>query len=106
MTETLWLGLGVLLVGDLLVSAGSPPEAQISDGPLRARLFLPDTIITHSGTIGAIRVSTTSSMKALTSLPVPAPRSRARGKSLWPGGRRSVSMRPDLAGLSSRSASV
>jgi hypothetical protein len=42
MTETLWLGLGVLLVGDLLGSAGSPPEAQISDGPLRARLSLPD----------------------------------------------------------------
>jgi len=42
MTETLWLGLGVLLVGDLPVSAGSPPEAQISDGPLRARLSLPD----------------------------------------------------------------
>src|SRR5437773_11713773 len=42
MTETLWLGLGVLLVGALLGSAGSPPEAQISDGPLRARLSLPD----------------------------------------------------------------
>src|SRR5690349_13415912 len=41
---------------------------------------MPDTIITHSGTIGAIRVSTTSSMKALTSLPVPAPWLQARRK--------------------------
>ena len=36
------LGLGVLLASDIFVSAGSAPEAQISDGPLRARLSLPD----------------------------------------------------------------
>ena len=36
------LGLGVLLASDIFVSAGAPPEAQISDGPLRARLSLPD----------------------------------------------------------------
>ena len=36
------LGLGVLLVSDIFASAGSPLEAQISDGPLRARLSLPD----------------------------------------------------------------
>jgi hypothetical protein len=42
MTKTFCIGLGLLLAGDVFVSAGSPPEAQISDGPLRVRLYLPD----------------------------------------------------------------
>src|SRR6266446_6054589 len=42
MTKTVWIGLGVLLAADISASAESASEAQIADGPIRARLYLPD----------------------------------------------------------------
>lgn len=42
MTKNAWIALGVLLPAGIWVSAGPAPEAEITNGPIRARLYLPD----------------------------------------------------------------
>lgn len=42
MTKTTWIILGLLLAAGLPLSAGSAPEAEITNGLLRVRLYLPD----------------------------------------------------------------
>jgi hypothetical protein len=42
MTQTAWIVLGILCAVGFSLWAGSTPEAEIADGPLRARLHLPD----------------------------------------------------------------
>jgi hypothetical protein len=62
MTKTSCVALGVLLFGGLCVSAGAAPEAQIANGPIRVRLYLPDaktgfyrgTRFDWSGVIGSL----------------------------------------------------
>ena len=43
MTKTGWIALGLLLTPGICFSAGSAPEAEITNGAIRARLYLPDT---------------------------------------------------------------
>ncbi len=62
MTKIASLALGVLLVTGIGVSAGSAPEAEIANGPIRVRLYLPDattgfyrgTRFDWSGVIGGL----------------------------------------------------
>ncbi len=42
MTNTAWKVLGVALAASVWASAASPPEAEITNGPIRLRLYLPD----------------------------------------------------------------
>ena len=39
MTNTAWIALGVLIVAGICVSAGSAPEAEIANRPIRVRLY-------------------------------------------------------------------
>jgi hypothetical protein len=62
MKMIVWLALSVLLKAGIYVSAGSAPEAEISNGSLRARLYLPDanlgfyrgTRFDWSGVVGGV----------------------------------------------------
>ena len=98
MTKTAWIALGVLFAPGVCSSASSAPEAEITNGLIRARLYLPDahagfyrgtrfdwsgvigglnsrdTIITRNGFSAAMQVSTTLSMMGLTLSRVPARR--------------------------------
>lgn len=42
MTKTTWIALCVPLAAGIWVSAGPAPEAEITNGPIRVRLYLPD----------------------------------------------------------------
>jgi len=62
MTKTSRIALGIMFVASVCVSAGSAPEAEITNGPIRARLYLPDadtgfyrgTRFDWSGVIGGL----------------------------------------------------
>jgi len=62
MTKTAWIALGVPLVAGIGVSTGATPEAEIANGTIRVRLYLPDantgfyrgTRFDWSGVIGGL----------------------------------------------------
>ncbi|MCX6902281.1 MAG: hypothetical protein NTW03_02130 [Verrucomicrobia bacterium] len=62
MTATAWMVFGALFAAGRFVSAGSAPEAEIANGPVRVRLYLPDaktgfyrgTRFDWSGVIGGL----------------------------------------------------
>ncbi len=62
MTKTAWLALGLLFAGGICVSADAAPEADITNGLLRVRVYLPDanagfyrgTRFDWSGVIGGL----------------------------------------------------
>ncbi len=62
MTTTAWIALGLPLTAGLWVSANPAPEAEITNGPMRVRLYLPDastgfyrgTRFDWSGVIGGL----------------------------------------------------
>ena len=42
MTKNAWIALGLLLTAGTSVSVGAVPEAEITNGTLRVRVYLPD----------------------------------------------------------------
>src|SRR5712692_6476260 len=62
MTKIAWIPFGVLLASGIGVSAGSAPEAEIANGSIRVRLYLPDadtgfyrgTRFDWSGVVGSL----------------------------------------------------
>src|SRR6266699_196136 len=62
MINTVWTGLGVLLSAEIVGLGAPAPEAEIADGPVRARVYLPDattgfyrgTRFDWSGVIGSL----------------------------------------------------